>query len=90
MDEESGIRTCHRLPEYLAIVLGRLVAAEIQRLRLVSKDWRRAVSDAFVGKLQPMQLEPAAVAFPNATALGLSCKGFQRELLRRISLHRPA
>ena len=36
-------------------------------------------SDAFVGKLQPMQLAPAVVAFPNATAL--SCKEVERELL---------
>ena len=66
------------LPEYLAVVLGRLGVPEVQRLRLVCKDWRRAVSDAFTGKLQPNQLATAVVAFPNATAL--SCKAPQNKL----------
>ena len=79
MAEETASRTWQNMPECLAIELGRLDAAEIQRLRLVSKDWRRAVSDAFVGELQPVQLAPAVVAFPNATAL--SCKDIERKLL---------
>ena len=78
MAEETASRTWQNLPECLAVVLGRLGAAEIQRLRLVSKDWRRAVSDAFVGKLQPRQLAPAVAAFPNATAL--SCKDIENKL----------
>ena len=58
--------------------LGRLDAAEIQKLRLVSKDFRRAVSDAVAGKLQPTQLAPAVAAFPNATAL--TCKEIESKL----------
>ena len=60
------------------MVLGRLDAAEIRKLRLVSKDWRKAVSDAFAGKLHPMQLAPAVAAFPKATAL--SCKAIENKL----------
>ena len=36
------------------------------------------MSDAFTGKLQPMQLAPAVAAFPNATSL--SCEALQGEL----------
>ena len=32
-----------------------------------------------------MQLAPAVVAFPDATALGLSCKEIKRELLLLLS-----
>ena len=59
-------------------MLSRLLGAETQKLRLVSKDWKRAVSDAFAGKLQPTQLAPAVAAFPNATAL--SCKAVENTL----------
>ena len=60
------------------MVLVRLGAAEIQKLRLVSKDWRRAVSDAFAGKLQPRQLAPVVAAIPNATALW--CRAIENKL----------
>ena len=76
--EETASRTWRNLPECLAVVLGRLGAADIEDLRLVSKDWRRAVSDAFSGKLQPRQLAPVVAAFPNATAL--SCKEVENKL----------
>ena len=76
--EGTAYRTWQNLPEWPAIVLGKLLGAEIEKLRLVSKDWRRAVSDAFAGTLRPTQLAPAVVAFPSATAL--SCKIVENRL----------
>ena len=77
----SASRTWQNLPEWLAIVLGKLLGAEIEKLRLVSKDWRTAVSEwkkQFAGKLRPKQLAPPVVAYPNATAL--SCEAVEDKL----------
>ena len=81
--KKNTSRAWQSLPECVAAALGRLGACEVQRLRLVCKDWRRGVSMAFTGKLRPKKLAPAAtafLAFPHATSLTLSCRSVGGQL----------
>ena len=51
MARENSSRAWQTLPECMATSLSRLDAPEVQRLRLVCKDWRRGVSIASLAGL---------------------------------------
>ena len=87
MAGKNTSRAWQSLPECVALALARLDAPEVHRLRLVCKDWRRAVSLAFTGKLEPKKLAPAAAAFPHATSL--SCRSVRTAELKGLLLHWP-
>ena len=76
-------RTWQSLPECVAVALGRLDAPEVQRLRLVCKDWRRGVSMGFTGKFRPKSLALAAAVFPHATSISCWSVTYHRGPLQR-------